>query len=340
MIRDIYLRLLFIPVLGIAIPYISGAITYPYYNTAELLAGNFFFILTSFIIWRGSNWIHTKLRTAYIPVSKPFTRIAGVTLSNGVYGAGVGGLSVLLWFRFSKEIFHWNNFYKFIAACVLAVIVFTLIYEILFLSKERELDSQLVTEMDRELTQAELTALHNELDPHFIFNSLNAMGALIMNNPMQAHLFNSNLSLVFKYFLLNKNKELIPLKEELEFLDNYFFLLQIRYDNKLRLRVADDLKTGRLMIPPCALQILLENAIKHNAFSDSNPLRIHIKANGQYIKVTNNYRPKPYAANSTHTGLKNLSSRFRLISKKDIVVETGSELFTVKLPIIKETQNL
>jgi len=337
MIRDVYLRLLFIPMLGIAIPYISGAITYRLYSTVELVAINFFFIFTSFIIWRGSNWIHAKLRTAYIPVSKPFARIAAVSLSSGVYGAGVGGFSILLWFRFSREIFLWNSFYKFIAVCVFAVIVFTLIYEILFLSKERELDSQLVTEMDRELTQAELVALHNEMDPHFIFNSLNAMGTLIMNNPMQAHLFNSNLSLVYKYFLLNKNKELIPLNEELEFLDNYFFLLQIRYDNKLRLQVETGLNTSSLLIPPCALQLLLENAIKHNAFSDTNPLNINIVANGQYLKVSNTLRPKPYAANSTHTGLKNLSSRFRLISKKDIVIESGSGLFTVKLPIIKET---
>ena len=337
MIRDGYLIVLFIPVLGIAIPYISGAITYRLYSTVELVAINFFFVFTSFIIWRGSNWIHAKLRTAYIPVSKPFARIAAVSRSSGVYGAGIGGFSILLWYRFSRENCTWNSFYKFIAVCVFAVIVFTLIYEILFLSKERELDSQLVTEMDKELTQAELTALHNEMDPHFIFNSLNAMGTLIMNNPMQAHLFNSNLSLVYKYFLLNKNKELIPLNEELDFLDNYFFLLQIRYDNKLRLQVETGLNTSNMLIPPCALQLLLENAIKHNAFSDTNPLNINIVANGQYLKVSNTLRPKPYAANSTHTGLKNLSSRFRLISKKDIVIESGSGLFTVKLPIIKET---
>jgi len=337
MIRDVYLRIFFIPLLGIAIPYISGAIHYRLYSTPELLAYNCYFILTSFIIWRGSNWMHAKLRTVYIPVSKPFARIAAVSISNAAYGAAIGGISVLLWFRFSKESFAWNSFYKFIAVCMLAVVVFTLVYEILFLSKERELDTQLVSEMDRELTQAELVALHNEMDPHFIFNSLNAMGSLIMNNPMQAHLFNTNLSEVYKYFLLNKNKELIPLKEELDFLENYFFLLQIRYDNKLRLQIDSSVKSGDLLIPPCALQILLENAIKHNAFSEKDPLNISIVANGQYLKVTNSFRPKPYSANSTHTGLKNLSSRFRLICKKEISIENGPGLFTVKLPIIKQS---
>jgi len=336
MIRDIYLRLLFIPLLGITIPFVSGIITYKNYSPLQLIAANAYFILTSFAIWRGSNWVHAKMRPLFNPSFGPFKKIAAVIASASLYGAAVGGLSVLIWYKFSNEFFTWNSFYKFIAFCVFTVIVFTLIYEVLFLSKERELDSQLVHEMDRELTQAELLALHNEMDPHFIFNSLNALGPLILNSPMQAHLFNSNLALVFKYFLLNKNRELVSVNEELEFLNNYFFLLQIRYDNKLHLNVDPGVKSDALLIPPCALQILLENAIKHNSFSDKQPLHININANGQFLKVSNNLRPKPYGANSTNTGLKNLSSRFRLICKKNIAVECGPEFFTVKLPIIKQ----
>jgi len=335
MIRDIYLRLLFIPLLGITIPFVSGIITYKNYSPLQLIAANAYFILTSFAIWRGSNWVHAKMRPLFNPSFGPFKKIAAVIASASLYGAAVGGLSVLIWYKFSNEFFTWNSFYKFIAFCVFTVIVFTLIYEVLFLSKERELDSQLVHEMDRELTQAELLALHNEMDPHFIFNSLNALGPLILNSPMQAHLFNSNLALVFKYFLLNKNRELVSVNEELEFLNNYFFLLQIRYDNKLHLNVDPGVKSDALLIPPCALQILLENAIKHNSFSDKQPLHININANGQFLKVSNNLRPKPYGANSTNTGLKNLSSRFRLICKKNIAVECGPEFFTVKLPILK-----
>lgn len=336
MIRDIYLRIFFIPLMGITIPFVSGIIVYKNYSSPALVAAHIYFILTSFTIWRGSNWVHMKMRPLFNPSFATFRKVAAVIAATSLYGACIGGISVLIWYKFSNEIFAWNNFYKFLAFCVLAVIVFTLIYEILFLSKERELDSKLVNEMDRELTQAELLALHNEMDPHFIFNSLNALGPLILNNPMQAHLFNTNLALVFKYFLLNKNKELVSVNEELEFLDNYFFLLQIRYDNKLNLNIDSNVKSDALLIPPCALQILLENAIKHNAFSENHPLQISINANGQFLKVSNNMRPKPYAANSTNTGLKNLSSRFRLICKKNIVIENNPEFFTVKLPIIKQ----
>ena len=89
------------------------------------------------------------------------------------------------------------------------------------------------------------------------------------------------------------------------------------------------------MIPPCALQILMENAIKHNEFTDANPLRIRIAMNGQYLKVSNNIKPKLYSVNSMGIGLKNLSSRYKIICKKDIVIETNRENFTVKLPLIK-----
>ncbi len=340
MIKDVYLRILFIPLLGVTIPFLSGIITYNLYSFPELIAANLFFILTSFIIWMGSYWLHTKLRPLYIPASGPFPKIATVSATTALYGVCIGSLSSFTWYKFSNDFFNWNNFYKFIAICVVAVLVFTLLYEILFLTKERELDSRLVDEMDRELTQAELLALTNEMDPHFIFNSLNAMSHLILTNPMQAHLFNNNLAQVFKYFLKNKNKDLISLKDELEFIANYFFLLQIRYENKLQLHTDLNAESEVLQIPPCAIQVLIENAIKHNLFSTADPLQIKIRMNGQFLSVTNNVQLKPHSVNSTNIGLKNLSSRFKLTCRKDIAVQNRHGYFTVNLPVIKNHKPL
>ncbi len=340
MIKDVYLRIFFIPLLGVAIPFISGIITYNLYSFPELIGANLFFILTSFVIWMGSYGLHTRLRPMYISTSGPFLKLLTVSATNAFYGICIGSISSYAWYQFSKDVFDLNNFYKFIAICVVAVLFFTMLYEILFLSKERELDSRLVDEMDRELTQAELLALTNEMDPHFIFNSLNAMSSLILSNPMQAHLFNNNLAQVFKYFLKNKNQDLISLKDELEFVDSYFFLLQIRYENNLQLKKDLNEETNLLQIPPCAIQVLIENAIKHNLFSAANPLQITISMNGQFLCVTNNVRPKPHSVNSTHIGLKNLSSRFKLTCRKDIAVHNGDGYFTVKLPIIKNIKLL
>lgn len=334
MIKDALLKIIFIPLLGICLPVISGIITYNLYTVPELIGANLFFILTSLAIWGGSNWIHLKLRPLYSPVARLFSRIATVCFVSALYGACIGSLSSLIWMSYSREVFNWTNIYKFLAACVAAVILFTLVYEILFLRKERELDIKIVDQLDRERSQAELQALANEMDPHFIFNSLNTLNHLILNRPQQAHLFNNKLAQVYKYFLINKNRELISLREEMEFIDNYFFLLQIRHDSKLQLQVELSDEANKAMIPPCAVQVLIENAIKHNEFTEQSPLLIKIVMNGEYILVSNDTKPKPYAVASTGIGLKNLRSRYKILFQKDIMIQKSQDSFTVKLPLI------
>jgi two-component system, LytTR family, sensor kinase len=143
------------------------------------------------------------------------------------------------------------------------------------------------------------------------------------------------LAQVYKYFLANKNRELISLTEELEFITNYYFLLQIRYDNKMKLVTElNNANPDKINIPPCSLQLLLENAIKHNEFSDTNPLQVVVAVNEHYLKVSNNAKPRSAGLISTGIGLQNLRSRYRLLGKKDIVIERSSENFTVKLPLI------
>jgi sensor histidine kinase YesM len=335
MIKDRYLRALFIPLLGIFIPVISGIITYDHYSIFQLIGINIYFIFCSYLIWVGSNWVHSKLRPIYQPGVNPFIKIASISLISILCGISIGGIMTMLWYKFSHEIFSWMNLAKFLVVCGLAIIVFTLIYEILFLSKERELDSKIVKQLDHERTQAEMSVLKNELDPHFMFNSLNTLSHLILNDPQTAHAFNSKLSNVYKYILLNKERDLISLDDELEFIDNYFFLLKIRHENKVALEHELKENDGKVMILPCALQILVENAVKHNEFSEAHPLTIRIVKNGQYLKISNNSKPKTYQIRSTGIGLKNLSSRYKLICNRDIIIENSTERFTVKLPLIE-----
>jgi two-component system, LytTR family, sensor kinase len=333
--RDVYRKIFFIPLLGMGIPFVTGIVTYRHYNLPVVLAINAVFVIACFITWQGSLLIHIKLRALPGLLLEPIVKIAAIAASVAVYTACIATLSMLLWYKVSHEIFNRETCLVYVAATAAVAVFFILISEIILLTEDREADVKLVNEMEEELNQAGLLALTNEMDPHFIFNSLNAMNHLILNNPMQAHLFNNNLASVFKYFLLNKNRKLIPIRDELDFIDNYFYLLQIRYENRLDLQVDPGVSTGALLIPPCALQVLIENAIKHNEFSVASPLVIKVSMNGQHLKISNNIRPKPYAANSTNIGLKNLSSRFKLICRKDIAVESAAGLFTVKLPLIK-----
>ena len=335
MVKDFQLRLLFIPLLGLLIPAVSGIITYEKYSALELIISHCYFILTSFIIWSGCNWIHMKLRPMFRKVQGPFLKVLSISVVSALYGAASGGAMTMIWFRISRDIFTWDKFFAFIAFTIMAVLIFTLIYEVLFLSKERELDTKIVDELDKERMQAELNVLHNELDPHFIFNSLNTLNHLIITNPDTAYVFNSRLAQVYKYVLMNKNKELVSLFRELEFIESYFFLLQVRHENKLVFEFDTRVPEARkIMMPPCALQTVVENAIKHNEFSVENPLMIRLSLNGEYLKVINNKRPKPYLVDSTSIGLRNLSSRYMLVCNKNIVIENDESHFLVKLPLI------
>jgi Histidine kinase len=338
MIKDRFLRLIFIPLLGILIPFFSGIIDYSQYSVTELVGINLYYVLLSYCIWTGAGWIHSKLRFIFKNFRNPIIKVFSVSMTGGLFGAAISGIFSIAWYKISKEAFSWAPIFKCIAFSSLAVVLFTLIYEILFLSNQRNLYTKIVDQLDWERSKAEMSVLKNELEPHFIFNCLNTLSYLILDDPQTAHTFNSKLATVYKYFLINKDRELITLQGELEFIENYFFVLQVRHDNKLHLITEiNNNHDGTIMILPYALQILVENAIKHNEFTDADPLNITVILNGEYIQIRNNKRPKPYLVNSTGIGLRNLSSRYRLICNKDIQIETTDNEFIVKLPLIKST---
>jgi sensor histidine kinase YesM len=337
MIKDTILRLLFIPLLGLSIPYLSGIISYRRYSAAELGATHLYFIFMSWCIWSCSAWLHHKIRSWFRVDQNIFEKIATVSLSNALFGGAIAGILTLIWYRISREVFAWNPYLLCIVLCLLAVIVFTLVYEILYLSQERQLDTKRVGQLDHEKSVAEMRSLKNELEPHFIFNSLNTLSHLILHDSETAHAFNSKLASVYKYFLMNKDRDLISLGNELEFIDNYFFLLQLRHDNKLQL--GTNLKKNndsQLMILPFALQVTVENAIKHNEFTEEKPLQISIELQGDYLLVKNNKKIKAHPEESTGIGLKNLSARYRLFCQKDISIEMSDNEFIVKLPLIQQ----
>lgn len=337
MIKDKILRFLFIPLLGIIIPFLSGIITYSIYTPLELFAIYIYFIFMSWSIWTCSTWLHHKIRTWFSLDQNTFIKISTVSLTNALFGGAIAGILTLIWYKISKEIFEWTPYLLAIILSVLAVIVFTLVYEILYLSKERELDSKIVDQLDWERSVAEMSNLKNELEPHFIFNSLNTLSHLILNDPDTAHVFNSKLATVYKYFLINKDRDIISLRSEMEFIENYFFLVQIRYDNQLNLNSSlHDQNDGKLMILPFALQVAVENAIKHNEFTEQDPLYISIELDDDSLIIKNNKKLKRYPENSTGIGLKNLKSRYQLFCKKDIIIEDTTNEYIVKLPLIHQ----
>lgn len=334
MIKDKFLKLLSIPVLGIGISYLSGIFTYSKYNTWGIVGGILYFIFVSFCIWRGCHWIHAKLRSLYQSEQGIFYKIAMVCFTSSLYAISISGIFCFLWMKISLETFTWTAVNKFVLLSIFAVILFTLVYEVLYLSKERELDNKIVSQLDNELTRAEMIALRNEVDPHFIYNSLNTLAQFILTDSKKAACYNQKLADLYRYFLVNNNKELVPASHEIQFIREYFGLLKMVYEERMYLNIEIDDKGIHSVLIPCSLQLLVENAIKHNQFTKEHPLNICIFNTNDHIVIRNTIRPKQ-VVHSTKVGLRNLQAQYKLFSGKNIIIEKTEEQFVVKLPLIK-----
>ncbi len=181
--------------------------------------------------------------------------------------------------------------------------------------------------------QLQLQALKSQLSPHFLFNSMNALSALFYKDIVQAEDFIRSLASSFKYVLQHHKSTFVTISEELKFAEDYARMMKIRFGNHLHISTSLDQETLKSRIPPLTLQMLVENAIKHNYMDKEQGLEIVIKNWNGYLEVCNLKRSKDSVRHSTKVGLQNISDRYALLSKKPVGVE-DSEFFKVKLPII------
>lgn len=201
------------------------------------------------------------------------------------------------------------------------------------LHKWRE-SSLRATNLEKEKSQVQFDNLKNQLNPHFLFNSLTSLDSLIQENPSLARDFLQQLSKVFRYVLKNKEKGLVSLETELAFIKHYVGLLKTRFGESLQVNfdITDDALD--LQITPVTLQILIENAIKHNIINENHPLTIHIKSEGDVLLIENNIQKKKQVETSNGQGLVNLQTLYSFLSDRAIVISTDKDVFSVKIPLI------
>jgi sensor histidine kinase YesM len=181
---------------------------------------------------------------------------------------------------------------------------------------------------------AKFDALKNQLDPHFLFNSLNVLSALIDENPDQAQKFTSALSKVYRYVLEQKNKELVDLEEELNFAKTYMDLLKMRFEEAIVFNFPSTLKYPEAKVVPLSLQLLLENTIKHNTVNSENPLEISIVEEDRKLVVKNNLQPKEILKRGSGVGLSNIQQRYHLLTDRKVEIDNSNNVFSVKLPLL------
>jgi hypothetical protein len=188
--------------------------------------------------------------------------------------------------------------------------------------------------LEKEKTQVQFDNLKNQLNPHFLFNSLSSLHSLIFDQPALASEYVTNLSKVYRYVLLHENQALVTLKEELEFIGHFIFLLETRFGKGVDISASIDETSKNLGIVPVTLQILLENCVKHNAIDTEEPLRIRIMANGNKLRVSNSRHPKVQVMESNGKGLDDLRKLYGFLASEPVEVVCSETEFVVIIPLI------
>lgn len=185
---------------------------------------------------------------------------------------------------------------------------------------------------------AKFDALKNQLDPHFLFNSLNVLASLIEENPKQAQKFTTSLSKVYRYVLEQKNKELVPVEEELAFARTYMNLLEMRFEDSIVVDIPKRSSHSEYKVVPLSLQLLLENAVKHNQVTSSKKLHIKIYEDGNRLFVKNNIQEKQVIKKSSGVGLQNIKQRYGLLVDSEVRIENDGQYFQVGIPLLTEVK--
>ena len=294
--------------------------------------------ITTFIIWEGSKFIQS-LVLFYFPweessiVKHLFFEIFWIFIFSSVmliigiltYGRLVSSVTI------SLTIILQNVFVSFVLA-----LLFTAINEGTFLFKKWKLSLIEQERLKEENLIAKLESLKKQLDPHFLFNSFSVLSEVIYKDISLADEFITKLSHVYRYVLEHNEETIIDVRKELEFVKAYCFLLNVRFNQKINLEIDIDVKYSRFSVPPLAIQLLVENAVKHNQISENEGLSIKLYLDNNRLWIQNNIQLRSSELRKTSgIGLKNLESRYNLVSHQSIKIQKTDAVFKVGLPLIE-----
>lgn len=226
-----------------------------------------------------------------------------------------------------------ENVGHYVVTLIITMIV-SLVFHVIYFYKSSQEKKVVEQKIIASSATAQLESLKNQIDPHFLFNSLNVLSSLIEENPDMAQRFTTSLSKVYRYVLDQKDKELVSLKEELDFAVTYMKLLQMRFENSIEFHLPEIPEDYPGKVVPLSLQLLLENSIKHNLASEQKPLKIEIIIANDQLLVRNNLQKKESLSNRKGVGISNIVQRYDLLTQRKVVIETTNQYFDIYLPIL------
>ena len=301
--------------------------------TLTAINSTFFEYLNHYVIWEK----YTKYRLligAFGSVLLTMLGIFGLRILTRVVIEG----------RSFAEFLIEEKFRYYIISLLLTLVV-TIIFHLIYFYKKSQESKLKEQKVIAGTASAQFESLKNQIDPHFLFNSLNVLSSLIEENPENAQKFTTSLSKIYRYVLEQKDKELVSVEEELKFAKTYMNLLKMRFENSITYDVSSEFINPDAKVVPLSLQLLLENTIKHNVVSENKPLRIKIYIENNYLTVENNLQKKEVLQERKGVGLQNIVDRYGLLSERKVLVEETVDFFRIKIPIltkqvvIMETKN-
>jgi len=298
----------------------------PIWNFAFCIIGAFFIIFakrTFGLLTEKSKNIFRDfiVLTCFIPVNSIVLNAFSILILNATYSGREKSIEFDWVMGFLNEFISQT----FVAMTCIGYFYLTLVNK----TKERLIQAQ------RAKSEMELKTLQQNIEPHFLFNNLNVLSSLIESNPSKANDFLSKLAELYRYILQMQTLEIVPLKDELDFAQNYIFLLKERFGDAYNFdwQIGENNLNGQ-MIVPVALQTLLENAVKHNAGNPENPLQISVKLEDDNLSVENEIRTKQLTFQTNKSGLQNLQMRYAFLTESPIEILQNEQTFRVKLPLL------
>lgn len=311
-----------------------------YFTPTKQLQAFFASLAGITVMWRGTEYLNLLLNKL-VPYSKGIMRRIFIQLIAGqIFFYGILFILTLLVTTIIQDVIITKEI-LFSGLIVYLLVNLAanggLIGNHFFLEWKKSLIRQ--ERLEKEKAEVHFENLKNQLNPHFLFNSLSSLNSLISDNPELASQFLKQLSKVYRYLLENNQTDCVPLDTEVNFVQNYISLLKTRFDGGLEVEIQRTPEFSTHKIVPVTLQILIENAIKHNITYEGSPLKISVYIEDGYLVVKNNHQPKTRVEGSNKKGLENLSALYYYTTGKEAIIENANGYFAVKVPLMNESSN-
>jgi len=335
-LNDNLMRVIGIPLFGIVIPNLTGLFGTLGYSDPAYWFGYLYFIGLAALIWQGNRYLLFRTRSRFTWFDRPIEKLILLFINNIFYTSPLTIAWMCMWYQWAGfSSIKWDTILIVTLVNVICVLFVTHVYETVFMMKEQQGEQLKNAELSRAKAEAELSALKNQIDPHFMFNSLNTLSYLITNDAGKAFKFTENLAEVYRYILTQKDQALVLLEDELSFTLKYTDLLHLRFGDALQIKKHFNGSTEKdFLIPPTSVFVAFENAVKHNELSERRPLKIDVDVRGGNLFIINTIQQRKTLQHSSKIGLKNLNDRFKIITGKEITAGCEENKFVISFPLI------